>query len=291
MSEYITDPELLKQLNASNTDSEYVTDPELLKQLGEPTTSSRNQPIAPAFYPGGPTRLAELGKTVGTAAAGPFVDVAKNTYKGYIDKPVKFGIDALYTFVAGTPVNPIMEGFKTGKDTVQAFKKASGDVTDWLSIFAMEGNPEKKAAANIIEGMPDLEKKRLEKFIETNGFKNLKDYKLPAQYQEQFGNAIQTLAKSIPTGTEKGVALAKPFLKGAGKVLGPAGMALDLYSAGEMTRDTKLGERLRAGEGTKAMKAFKQMNVPYGLSNYTPEEIEYLKANASERDLKALGIK
>jgi hypothetical protein len=297
MSEYITDSELLKRLNSpeaapASSDEGYISDPELLKKLGEPTASQvKTGPVAPAFYPAGPTRMLEMGKGIAEAVVPPVVTTAKNVYKGYMDKPAKMGIDVVSSLFTGIPVTPIMEGFKTTKDAFEAAKTASKNSSDWLSIFARNLGADADRAAQILEKLPESENKKLIDFLEKNGIKNLKDYKLSPNLQEQFGDAIKTLAKSTPTGTEKAVALAKPFLKTAGKVLGPAGMALDLYSASEMARDTKLGERLQAGEGSKAMKAFKQMNVPYSMMNYSPEEIQYLKANASERDLKALGIK
>jgi hypothetical protein len=56
MSEYITDPELLKQLNegvqtpsTAPAQSEYVTDPELLKQLGTPEQPLQ-APVNPTDY-------------------------------------------------------------------------------------------------------------------------------------------------------------------------------------------------------------------------------------------------
>lgn len=52
MSDYITDPELLKQLNegSNQPSSEYVTDPELLKQLGTPEPGSAMIEANPADY-------------------------------------------------------------------------------------------------------------------------------------------------------------------------------------------------------------------------------------------------
>lgn len=42
MSEYVTDPGLLSQLNIPTADNGYVTDPELLKKLNQPGTSTDN---------------------------------------------------------------------------------------------------------------------------------------------------------------------------------------------------------------------------------------------------------
>ena len=55
MSEYITDPELLKQLNGggdTTPSNEYVTDPELLKQLGSPERGLE-APVNPTDYAAG----------------------------------------------------------------------------------------------------------------------------------------------------------------------------------------------------------------------------------------------
>lgn len=79
MNDYITDPELLKQLGEP-TESNYVTDPELLKQLGSPTPVEPNVNVAPQAMGaavGAVQPASQVAKTVGGMAVGSAKDIAK----------------------------------------------------------------------------------------------------------------------------------------------------------------------------------------------------------------------
>lgn len=109
-----------------------------------------------------------------------------------------------------------------------------------------------------------------------------------AAQSEQLANRsiIQKLAMS------KVMQTAAPALNTLGRVAGPAGLAYNTYEAGQMARETQLGERLAAGQGQSAEQAFRQMNVPYGAGftkTITPDQARAVLASQSARDIQALG--
>jgi hypothetical protein len=104
---------------------------------------------------------------------------------------------------------------------------------------------------------------------------------------------IQKLAMSKVMQTMGGAASAvAPALNTAARVAGPAGLAYNVYEAGQMARDTQLGPRLAQGQGQQAEQAFRQMNVPYGAGfnqTITPDQARAVLASQNSRDIQAFG--
>lgn len=103
--EYVTDPELLKQLNAGTEQpaSEYVTDPELLKQLGTPAQPLQTD-VSPQDYRQG---------YVAQAATTPLIGGPAMAEAPIMSKP--FG-----------PVNPVQMGAAQMKPGIAPF--VAGDM-------------------------------------------------------------------------------------------------------------------------------------------------------------------
>ena len=83
-----------------------------------------------------------------------------------------------------------------------------------------------------------------------------------------------------------------PVLNTAARVAGPAGLAYNAYEAGQMARDTQLGQRLAQGQGGAAQQAFRSMNVPYGAGfnqGITQQQAQNILASKSARDIQAFG--
>jgi hypothetical protein len=99
-------------------------------------------------------------------------------------------------------------------------------------------------------------------------------------------SVIQKIAMS------KVMQMAAPALNTAARVAGPAGLAYNAYEAGQMARETQLGERLAAGQGAAAQQSFRNMNVPYGSGfnqTITPDQARAVLASQSARDIQAFG--
>ena len=75
------------------------------------------------------------------------------------------------------------------------------------------------------------------------------------------------------------------MLRGAARVAGPVGMGMNMYDAGQMARETQLGERLAQGQGQQAEQAFRQGPVQsYQGPQLAPQEAQNVMQNASPRD-------
>jgi hypothetical protein len=79
-----------------------------------------------------------------------------------------------------------------------------------------------------------------------------------------------------------------PLARGAAKVAGPAGLALGVYDAGQMARETELGSRLQQGQGQQAEQAFRKLSAQYGNA-MSPQEAQNVLASGSQRDIAAFG--
>lgn len=106
-------------------------------------------------------------------------------------------------------------------------------------------------------------------------------------------SVIQKIAMSKVMQTMGSAAsAAAPVLNTAARVAGPAGMAYNVYEAGQMAKQTQLGPRLAAGQGQQAEQAFRQMNVPYGsgfTQTITADQARAALASQNPRDIQALG--
>lgn len=99
-------------------------------------------------------------------------------------------------------------------------------------------------------------------------------------------SVIQKIAMS------KVMQMAAPALNTAARVAGPAGLAYNAYEAGNMARETQLGERLAAGQGRAAPQAFRQMNPQYGSGfnqSITADQARSILSSGNARDIQAFG--
>jgi hypothetical protein len=81
-----------------------------------------------------------------------------------------------------------------------------------------------------------------------------------------------------------------PVLRTAGKVLGPAGLAMNAYDAQQYAEAAKLGERLANGQGQMAQQAFRHttLNMPTP-QQLQPTEAANLLASGDQRTIQIYG--
>ena len=103
----------------------------------------------------------------------------------------------------------------------------------------------------------------------------------------QFAAAAQAYLNVVPTYGQQAMKVIAPVAKGVAKVAGPIGTAFDVYEAGQLARQTQLGERLASGQGQRAEQAFRNMNPGYGRP-ISPQEAQNVMSYGSERDIQAL---
>ena len=81
-----------------------------------------------------------------------------------------------------------------------------------------------------------------------------------------------------------------PVLRTAGRVLGPAGLAMNAYDASQYAEAAKLGERLANGQGQMAQQAFRHnaVNMPTP-QQLQPTEAANLLASGDQRTINIYG--
>jgi hypothetical protein len=96
--------------------------------------------------------------------------------------------------------------------------------------------------------------------------------------------------QAVPGYGTQAMRVAAPILKGAARVAGPVGLGYDLYQAGQLARETQLGERLAQGQGAQAAQAYRNM-LNQNISGYQvkPDEAANLLASGDERTINIYG--
>ena len=313
MSDYVTDPELLKQLNGEtappSADQGYITDPELLAQLQSGAvqpegTAGMAGAVAPAITGAAyatPTGLPQLAKDVYGAVAPVASNAVKNAVAGYAKNPVGAVADAVLMHGGLPPVYGAVKSAQGGYNAVQAAKEVASNLSE---IFSQQPANIQKAVDTLsnklgVEGTTAFQQ-AYEKNVASVGDKmkaaqqTIKEFKLP-DYAANSKVAQEALTE-LQQGFKPVSALEKigkvfgPIARGAGRVLGPAGMAMNVYDAANVASETQLGERLARGEGQQSQQAFNNM-LNQNTSGYQPnaQEAKNLLDSGDERTINIYG--
>jgi len=337
MSDYITDPELLAQLNGASQEKKkeeyvedeatlaelnkgdgYIDDPELLKQLNASTKGPVKPDegagmigaVAPSVtgYGAGPTGMKELGQAV-KAGAAPYLNVAKEglskTADIYKARPIMAPlIDAAGVATMGFP--PIAGGQQVmgAYDKLKAGKEGAMGVSQELS----KGEQTKDAYNAMKRALYKNDPAGLGKTLTeaygpfaggekapgagNNAVRNMlssAEGKAAMAANPEFAQAAQAYLKTVPTYGQQAMKVVSPLLKGAARIAGPAGMAMSVYDAGQLARETDLGGRLASGEGQRAEQAFKGMLNRPTPQPLTPQEASNLLQSDDARTINIYG--
>jgi len=288
---YITDPELVSQLNQG-----YVNDAELLKQLngpvaptGENLVQSAVQTALPAVSASiGPTGLPELAKDVTKAVAPVATNAVKNAVAGYAKNPMGAVADAVLLHGGMPPLYGTYKSLQGGYDAFKAAKEIAGNLNEVFSRYA-PGTAEQ--ATKWISALKPEDTVKFYEAAQKDGLdKALKNFKAPGYIGEEAAAALNATKSAIPTTMGKVGQFAAPFARGAGKLLGPAGLAMNAYDAAQFAREAQLGERLARGEGKLAEQTFHNM-VNKNTSGYQPsaQEAKNLLDSGDERTINIYG--
>lgn len=302
-----TDEEIKSFLTGSTTEKKEATAGDIAKQA--------LQAVAPAgMY--GPSGIDELGQVV-KAAVSPYATAAKEglskTADIYKARPIIApAIDVAGTAIMGVPPIAGSQQVLGALDKYSAVKEGAKAVSQQLSQGAPEEllnargeltvRPEtldtyRKMQNTLRTSDPAFNKAISEAYgLKTGGGGNNAVRALLNSAEGQakmaanpaFAQAAQEYLKTVPTYGQQAMKVVSPFVKGAMKVAGPAGMAMNLYDAGQMARETELGSRLAEGQGQSAEAAFRNLNTKYGNA-MTPVEAQNVLASGSQRDIEAFG--
>lgn len=287
MSDYITDPELLKKLNSPG--DEYVSDAELLKQLNAPETLYEpGGPVSPYMVP--PTSLPDMpnvrqGLQTARTIVGPTASSAGELLKKYTNIP-KLMTDVTLGSTVGVPPVAV-------KTMAPGVEQSYRNLQDWLSKTGQFAPP--AGAAPVTPGaaaIPD-ELAQAAKINQALGPEGLANYMKSGQMPVAGGPAAQEGSTFIQRMTQKFAPMAArvaPVVNTVGRVAGPVGLGLNAMEVNRFARETDLGGRLARGEVRDTMRQGQQrmMNAPTPAP-LTRQEAANLLASGDERTINIYG--
>jgi hypothetical protein len=247
----------------------------------------------------GPTGLRELGQA-GAAAAAPVARAAvAGPIAAYAANPAAMvAADAVGLGTVGMPLGTIYQSATSFPEKYKAAVEAGKEVGKFTSQSALTTSP---VTGNLYpESVPDFRAmqranpavaQKLSEVYQTGGGNNAVKAWLAgpegqaAMKDPRFAAAAEQYAGKVPGVMGQVGRVAGPIARGALKALGPVGMGMNMYDAGQMARETELGPRLAAGQGQQAEQAFRAGPVQsYQGPQLAPQEAQNVMASGSARD-------
>lgn len=266
------------------------------------------QTALPAGVTPGPTGLKQLGQNA-VQVARPMMsnvaDVAKGVGRSYVQSPIKGVVDLGSAAMGFPPPYAATESVSSLYDKYKAAKQGVQEGSKILSASSLIESPVTGAAypesvpafRQMQKAAPEIADK-LSKIYQSGGGNNAVRAWLASDEAAQFMNnpafkqAAEAYVGKVPSAMQQVGKVVGPLARGAGRVLGPAGMAMNMYDASQYAEASKLGERLAQGQGGMAQQNFRNMNVPYGsgfTNSMTPDQAQAVLESGNERDIIAFG--
>jgi hypothetical protein len=264
------------------------------------------QTALPAITGSGPTGIAPLAKEIGGAVS-PYAKAAMSPVaSAYKAHPILAPLaDAVGVGTIGVPPVAAYNSAMGMADKYNQAKGAAQGVGKVLSQSSLIESPVtgmpypesvpafremQKAAPEFAQRLSDA----YQKGGGNNAVKALLQSEEAAQFMKdpRFAQAAEQYVGKVPGYGAQAMRVAGPLLRGAARVAGPAGLAMNAYDAAQYAQESQLGTRLAQGQGGTAQQAFRQMNPGYGqgfVSNVTPDQAAAVLQNGSPRDIQAMG--
>jgi len=263
---------------------------------------ARNAPMAAYGAPTGinPQAIGEV--------LSPLKQAVPKTIQTYAAAPYKAGVDVVVGSMGLPPPYASTEG---AKGLYNAYKGAQESLSRASNILGQSelgpnpttGNlrPESLPAYRQMQkaGGPEVAAKLTELYgAKTGGAGNnaVRAWLNGPQGQAlrestpEFAAAANEYLKNIPSGGQQAMKVIGPALRGAARVAGPVGMGMNLYDAGQITRDTQLGSRLAQGQGGRAEQAFRGgMGMTYQGPQLDAQQAQNVLQSGSARDIQYFG--
>jgi hypothetical protein len=101
---------------------------------------------------------------------------------------------------------------------------------------------------------------------------------------------MEKFAGAVPSGMQQAGKILGPVARGAAKVLGPAGLAMNAYDAAQYAQQANLGQRLAGGQGGIAQAAARNVQANAG-SQYQlqPHEAANVLASGDQATINLYG--
>jgi hypothetical protein len=270
---------------------------------GEDLAASAAQTALSAGMSVGPTGLKELGQA-GVQAVKPFAQAAAGpTAAAYRAYPlIAPAVDAVGLATMGVPPVAASQSAMGLYDKYKGAVEGAKEVSKFTSQGAPTTGPTGSVYPETVPGFREMQKanpavaQKLSEVYQTGGGNNAVKAWLSgpegqaAMRDPRFAAAAESYMGKVPGVMGQVGRVVGPVARGAAKALGPVGMGMNLYDAGQMARETQLGERLAQGQGRMAENAFRGgMNMSYQGPQLAPQEAQNVLQSGSARDIKYFG--
>ena len=246
---------------------------------------ARNLPMAAYNAPTGINPQA-IGQVLS-----PLKQAIPKTIQTYAAAPYKAGVDLVVGSMALPPPYATTEGvrgvYNVYKGAQESLNKASQVMSNTpgnpANYFSMQ-----KAVPEAADILSDL-------YHNKGGPNAIKEFLKTPQAAEfmkdpKFAAAAESYIGRVPGAGQQAMKVIGPALRGAARVAGPVGMGLNLYDAGQITRETELGTRLAQGQGGRAEQAFRAGPVQsYQGPQIDASQAQNVLQSGSARDIKYFG--
>lgn len=271
----------------------------------EDLAASAAQTAVSAGMSVGSTGLKELGQA-GVAAAKPFAQAAVGpTAAVYRAHPlIASAVDAVGLATVGVPPVAASQSAMGLYDKYKGAVEAGKEVSKFTSQGAVTTAPTGSAYPETVPGFREMQKanpavaQKLSEVYQTGGGNNAVKAWLSgpegqaAMKDPRFAAAAESYMGKVPGVMGQVGRVVGPVLKGVAKAAGPVGMGMNLYDAGQVARETQLGERLAQGQGKLAQQAFRNGPVQsYQGPQLSPQEAQNMLQSGSPRDIQYFGGK
>lgn len=219
----------------------------------------------------------------------PLVQAAKGTVGGYVKNPIQGIVDVGAMHMGMPPPYATTDAAKGLYNTYNAAKTAMNTAQGLASKIAE--TPGVEASFNkLIDALPRDEALRMKELINKRGAQGLKEF------IDSSGDAIKAmpevkeLAGMVPSRMAQVGKVVAPVLRTAGKVLGPAGLAMNAYDAAQYAQAAQLGQRLAGGQGGIAQAAARNVQHNAGAQyQLQPEEAANVLASGDQATINLYG--
>jgi len=219
----------------------------------------------------------------------PLAEAAKGTIGGYVRNPIQGIVDVGAVHMGLPPPYATTDAVKGLYNTYNAAKTAMNTAQGLASKIAE--TPGVEASFNkLIDSLPKAEALRMNELINKRGAQGLKEFIDSAPEAIKAMPEVKELAGMVPSRMAQAGKIVAPVLRTAGKVLGPAGLAMNAYDAAQYAQAAELGKRLAAGQGGIAQQAFR--NVQHTAGNQyqlQPQEAANVLASGDAATINLYG--
>ena len=255
-------------------------------------------PIAP-MVPGPTITSQEIqaAKDIGK----PLLEAATSPLQTYKATPWKAGVDLATTAATGVPVFGAASAVESLGDRARKISEAYGEASKFASQTSPTPGTTNWPGINEYRNMwnslsPEDAAKLSNAYHNQGGPNGVKSFisspegQMLAKNNPQFAQAAAKYVEEVPGVMRQLGRVAAPVARTALNVLGPAATAYDVYQAGQVARQTQLGERLQQGQGKLAEQRFRSgMGITYQGPQLNPQEAQNVLSSGSKRDIQYFG--